>query len=468
MPTQRQILEDRLHESINKKAAKRSKNPPAAQKAKSVPGKENRAARASQRQAVQKAVKKPATIQWAKVENHPLTDQLLTIIEDKPRYRQAFGFSKEPGTNATTGGQTLVDLYTEVAGELLVSGEDSNFTEDDLPELQKVVSNRISALKKLYRDNRNELGQTGQGLVDSETTHEIEAGTHLANVWDRIKLKFPWYERLNKLFGTNPAIDRGAIANSQTTVDTSILGATSKKRKGRTSSRAKSPSVDSSSGDSGDESGSDQGISWSESDVGGGVGHGDESHDGGGDSGSDGGGDGGGGDSDDDGGDSDLGNAKPNKHARQRASLPPPAVQKPGRTSNRTRSGSLSKPASTPQSTKRKASVMEQITEMAHEDRSQRVKIVEVKQRGKTHRSRVKYTTQNDLEMARLKHQESQSALQREHDLAMMDRQMEVERIRAAAHAHFPPGHYRGPDPAATGYGLPLPHHAIDPNLRNW
>ena len=56
---------------------------------------------------------------------------------------QAFGFSKEPGTNATTGGRTLVDLYTEVADELLVSGPDDslNFTEDDLPELQKVVSN---------------------------------------------------------------------------------------------------------------------------------------------------------------------------------------------------------------------------------------------------------------------------------------------------------------------------------------
>ena len=44
-----------------------------------------------------------------------------------------------------TGGQTLGDLYTEVADELLVSGQDSKFTEDDLPELQKVVSNRISA-----------------------------------------------------------------------------------------------------------------------------------------------------------------------------------------------------------------------------------------------------------------------------------------------------------------------------------
>ena len=80
-------------------------------------------------------------ISWAKVQNHVLTDRLLTIIEEKPHYRQAFGFSKEPGTNVKMGGLTLVDLYTEIADELLVSGQDSNFTADDLPELQKVVSN---------------------------------------------------------------------------------------------------------------------------------------------------------------------------------------------------------------------------------------------------------------------------------------------------------------------------------------
>ena len=48
--------------------------------------------------------------------------------------------------------------------------------------------------------------------------------THL----DRIKAKFPWYKHLNKLFGSNPAIDRAAITNSQTAVDTSILDTTLK------------------------------------------------------------------------------------------------------------------------------------------------------------------------------------------------------------------------------------------------
>jgi len=85
---------------------------------------------------------------------------------------------------------------------------------------------------------------------------------------------------------------------------------------------------------------------------------------------------------------------------------------------------------------------MEQISEMANEDRSQQVKIIEAKQKGKTLRSRVKYTTQNELEMARLRHQETQSALQCQHDLVMIDRQMEVERIRGGLYTppHIPGG----------------------------
>jgi hypothetical protein len=31
---------------------------------------------------------------WAKKENHHLTDQLLTLIEESPKYKMAFGFDK--------------------------------------------------------------------------------------------------------------------------------------------------------------------------------------------------------------------------------------------------------------------------------------------------------------------------------------------------------------------------------------
>ena len=48
-----------------------------------------------------------------------------------------------------------------------------------------ILSFTFFRLKKLYRHNREELGQTGQGLVDREMVHEIEAGTNLANVWGK-------------------------------------------------------------------------------------------------------------------------------------------------------------------------------------------------------------------------------------------------------------------------------------------
>ena len=94
------------------------------------------------------ALKRGNLTSWARPKYHTLTDQLLTIIEENPCYRQAFGFSKEPGTNPTTGGKTLADLYTEVASELLLadlSELDLNFTHNDLPILQNVIANRISA-----------------------------------------------------------------------------------------------------------------------------------------------------------------------------------------------------------------------------------------------------------------------------------------------------------------------------------
>jgi hypothetical protein len=42
-----------------------------------------------------------------------------------------------------TGGDTLADLYTKLAREVLVTPAGSSFTEADLPNLQKVISNRI-------------------------------------------------------------------------------------------------------------------------------------------------------------------------------------------------------------------------------------------------------------------------------------------------------------------------------------
>ena len=167
MLTKKDILTDRLHNAINKIARKHAKIIPVTPKSKSQSAtwKENQASETVKSSTPVKkvvlvkkekkhlpfceskffylyyiALKRWNLTSWAKPKYHPLTDQLLTIIEENPLwcYRQAFGFSKGPGTNPTTGGQTLADLYTEVASELLLadlSELDLNFTDNDIPIL---------------------------------------------------------------------------------------------------------------------------------------------------------------------------------------------------------------------------------------------------------------------------------------------------------------------------------------------
>jgi hypothetical protein len=60
---------------------------------------------------------------WAKKEYHEHTDHLLTIIEEKDRYRQALGFSKEPGVAVNSGGQTVMDICSEIAETLFLMSE---------------------------------------------------------------------------------------------------------------------------------------------------------------------------------------------------------------------------------------------------------------------------------------------------------------------------------------------------------
>jgi hypothetical protein len=82
---------------------------------------------------------------WAKKEYHKHTDYLLTIIEEKNRYRQALGFSKEPGVVVNSGGQTVMDVCLKIAEILFLTSKDSMYTKDDLDELGKCVSNRVIA-----------------------------------------------------------------------------------------------------------------------------------------------------------------------------------------------------------------------------------------------------------------------------------------------------------------------------------
>ncbi|KAF9474529.1 hypothetical protein BDN70DRAFT_936579 [Pholiota conissans] len=117
--------------------------------------------------------KKRPTTQWAKLEFHRYTDELLFIIEESP---------------LPTGGQTVSDLYTEIADELFVQRENAAFTSTDPDELQKVASNRVA--RNPTENTVKKLGRMGQGLVE-DREDEIMIGSLLANIWDSIKVKFP-------------------------------------------------------------------------------------------------------------------------------------------------------------------------------------------------------------------------------------------------------------------------------------
>ncbi|KAF7360076.1 hypothetical protein MVEN_00735700 [Mycena venus] len=171
-----------------------------------------------------KATRNPPLVKWSEKEFHPMTDELLTVIESKPCYRQAFGFDKGIQGPVDTGGKKLPAIQADVAEDLFIKGKpDTEYTADDLSELAKVIKNRVASLKTAYGKWRRKLGETGHGLVATDKEDDIKSDSVIANAWDLIQEKFPWYKRMNDLMGSSPVIDRSAVAHSGTRVDLSIL-----------------------------------------------------------------------------------------------------------------------------------------------------------------------------------------------------------------------------------------------------
>lgn len=83
---------------------------------------------------------------WSKKPSFHLTDSLLTVIEGKPRYRQAFGFDKGTSDPVDTGGKKIPELCADVAEELFITDDpDTKYTAEDLPTLAGAVKNRVGA-----------------------------------------------------------------------------------------------------------------------------------------------------------------------------------------------------------------------------------------------------------------------------------------------------------------------------------
>ncbi|KAJ6603371.1 hypothetical protein DFH09DRAFT_1354613 [Mycena vulgaris] len=417
MPSAKELIKARLLVAQADQAKKAARK--ASQKDKENSGRKGAKGAKGVKNAQDKKRKAP-TVQWAKAEYHYLTDELLTIIEAKPLYKQSFGFDKGQAEAVATGGKRPIDLYTEVAAKLFHLEDDAddatddvtpnNYTREDLPDLAKVVKNRISSLKSNYQQHHEKLGATGHGLVAGGKEDEIVGGTEIFNAWDKISKKFPWYKRMDRLMGTSPIVNRSALAHSRTRVDLGVLD-----RKGTAHNGPISVN-----GDSDDDTESK--ISgWSTSSPARRPGPRDDDDD-----------------------DSNTVSSSP-----ARPVTPTPKVKTEPRSAVASARGA-----------KRK-SMHDRIEEIASQDRSQRVKLTEVREKQKTVRAQAKYEAKTALEMAKMQHQQREGERQREHELMMMERQMQLEAMRR-----------QQPPPALTysvgapAYGAPPPDEFLDPRFR--
>ncbi|KAJ7491591.1 hypothetical protein B0H11DRAFT_2008425 [Mycena galericulata] len=409
LPTQKQLLEAQLILAQAKATPQRKRKPKNDANKENPPKKSKK--KATKPTAPAESKRKAPAVQWSKPDFYHLTDQLLTLIESKPSYRQAFGFDKGTTGTVSTGGKNLGNLHAEIAEALFVTPEGSKYTIDDLPALESVIKNRIGTLKTKYKEHRSTLGATGQGLVENDKEADIEPGSNIENIWDLIKAKFPWYLRMHALMGSSPAVDRSALAHSQTRVDLSVLDGRGQKV----------VPVDSDD-DSASDAESDKISNWDKSD--------DES--------------------------SPLSissSSPPPDH-------PLPIQQTPVQVKPEPTHASVGR--SGPRGTKRK-SIQEHVEEIATADRAQRTKVAEIREHGKTARAKGKFEAKSELELAKMRHQatEAERQRQRQHEIAMMDLQMELERIRQAGPAAFGPPQV----PGGPAYGAPPPQSAYDPSL---
>ena len=84
---------------------------------------------------------------WSKLENHFLTDQLLTLIESKIRWKVALGFDKgsvPEAENQSSQGKSYIEHCADIAAALFITDQpDTKWTRDNLKDLQTVVKNRV-------------------------------------------------------------------------------------------------------------------------------------------------------------------------------------------------------------------------------------------------------------------------------------------------------------------------------------
>ncbi|KAH9990643.1 hypothetical protein BJV74DRAFT_796013 [Russula compacta] len=168
--------------------------------------------------------KRVATFVWVKKENHHLTSELLTLIEDSTVYKVSFGFHKGDAGTVNSGGKKSKDHHLTIAKKLFIDSADLKWGADDLPQLNFVLLNCFTGrLKMAYTKHCSEMSEMGQGLLDNDQADEMTPGSDMKNIWDKILAVFPWYMQMHVLMGLSPIVMRAAVAHSTTPINLDVL-----------------------------------------------------------------------------------------------------------------------------------------------------------------------------------------------------------------------------------------------------
>ncbi|KIJ15709.1 hypothetical protein PAXINDRAFT_11302 [Paxillus involutus ATCC 200175] len=169
-----------------------------------------------------------AVVLWTKLEDFHLTDTLLTLIEESVTWKGALGFDKGAVNDPTPTrkGKSFIQRCEDIVEAFfLVCNVDINFTKAILPALKTIIKNQINSLKSIFNEYCNKLGETGHGFVTSGHSDELYEGSEAENIYEAIEKKFPQYLCMNDLMGGSPISSWKVIANSQSMLNLSVLGA---------------------------------------------------------------------------------------------------------------------------------------------------------------------------------------------------------------------------------------------------
>ncbi|KAH9060698.1 hypothetical protein EDB87DRAFT_1561651, partial [Lactarius vividus] len=148
------------------------------------------------------------------------TDWLVDWLEDNPEDRQklfsdlSHDAKKENRPRRVAKGSKSI-FHNKMAEYIFSVDVDARVcieVKEDIKKYSKAVKNRISYLKRKYREFTHELGRTGVGL----TVEEIRKDSNLSNVLDdadKLLIGFPVWERLHGFWRMLPSFNPHVVSS---------------------------------------------------------------------------------------------------------------------------------------------------------------------------------------------------------------------------------------------------------------